>query len=267
MRTIAERSTAIIHIIWAITTQRCPTIISYITRGSTDETPAQIVAWFVTRLIFVLSESPGHVELTTYPHKCMKAQLITVAVGLIFNFTMAPVLAQSTFIFVNYAPGADIDAPVFDAAGNRLSGTNYLAILYGGPSPESLQPASTGNPVMSPVPFTYTPNGQEGYFGSGGFVIVNNVDCGAYAWLQVRAWDARLGATYDEVARLGLGGYGESALFYTYGGEIACSPTGRNSQALRGLESFSLRPIPEPGPWALLAFGAGFLCWRWRRKT
>ena len=140
-----------------------------------------------------------------------------------------------------------------------------MAILYGGPTPDSLLIAQVGNSDMPPQPFTYMPAGQSGYFFRGDFVSVDNVECGAFAWLQVRAWDSRLGATYDDVARLGLGGYGESTLFYTYGGE-GCSVTGRVPQRLRGLESFSLRPVPEPSTWALLGLGGGWLVWRCRRR-
>ena len=41
-------------------------------------------------------------------------------------------LSQSSFAFRNYNPGVGLDAPMFDEGGNRLFGTNYLAILYGG---------------------------------------------------------------------------------------------------------------------------------------
>ena len=180
-------------------------------------------------------------------------------------FIARSTFSQSTFGFFNYVPSVGLDAPVFDSDGNRLFGTDYLAILYGGPTPGSLEPAMVGNGPMAPHPFTRIVNNEAGYFGQGGFVSIDNVECGAFAWLQVRAWDARLGATYDDVAALGLGGYGESALFYTYGGE-GCSATGRNSQPLRGLESFSLRPIPEPSTWVMLALGGGLLFLRCRRK-
>jgi hypothetical protein len=171
-------------------------------------------------------------------------------------------LAQATFGFFNYVASVGLDAPVFDSEGNRVFGTNYLAVLYGGPSVDSLQLATDGNSSMDPQPIIRIINGQAGYFGQGGFVTIDNVPSGGYAWLQVRAWDARLGATYEDVARLGLGGFGESSLFYTYGGDLIA--TGRPSQPLRGLQSFSL--VPEPSTWALLAAGVGFLFWRWRRR-
>src|SRR5690242_16604028 len=74
--------------------------------------------------------------------------------------------AQSTFFFVNFVPGF-VDAPVFDAFGNPLSGTNYLAMLYGGDSVDSLQPATIPNSsqVITPVPFTYLKlPSSTGYF-------------------------------------------------------------------------------------------------------
>jgi hypothetical protein len=172
------------------------------------------------------------------------------------------VCAQATFLFRNYHL-LGVDAPVFDGQGNRLFGDSYVALLYGGPTTDDLQVAKAGDLTTSinPVPFLQTFNGQVGYFARPGQVAVVNVPPLAYAWLQVRVWDTRLGATYDEVASLGLGGYGQSALFYTYGGEVIA--TGIPPQPLRGLESFSL--VPEPSTWALLALGAGALFWKLQR--
>lgn len=114
--------------------------------------------------------------------------------------------SQSTFGFFNYVPSVGIDAPVFDAAGNRLFGSHYVAALYGGPTPDALTVAMAGLAPMQPSPFIRTFNGQTGYFAEGGFVQIDTVPSGGYAWLQVRAWDLRLGQTYEEVMQLGLGG-------------------------------------------------------------
>src|SRR6266571_5989858 len=161
---------------------------------------------------------------------------------------------QSTFIFSNYSP--PVNAPVFDASGGRLSGTNYVAVLYGGPSPDSLQLGS------NPVPFTFMPNGLTGYFRGSGSVEFDTVPCGGFAWLQVRAWDARLGSTYDDVVRLGLGGYGESNLFQAQGGN-ACPILPGLPNPLIGLQPFSLLPeVPEPGTLLLLFLGLPLLLLR-----
>ena len=191
----------------------------------------------------------------------MKPRLTTIA--LLSTILAQSAFSQATFRFSNYAPFAGIDAPIFDAAGNRLFGDNYVAVLYGGPTMDSLQLAMTGASSMAPVPMIRIENGQSGYFGTGGFVIIDTVPEAGYAWLQVRAWDNRLGATYEQVAGLGLGGYGQSPLFYTYGGGIP--PDGVPPTLLRGLQSFSL--VPEPGTWGLLALGAGVLCWKFRRRV
>ncbi|MGW8180685.1 MAG: PEP-CTERM sorting domain-containing protein, partial [bacterium] len=82
--------------------------------------------------------------------------------------------------------------------------------------------------------------------------------------LQVRAWDARLGDSYEEVEALGIGGYGESQPFFAQGGvpgQLLPDLPGE----LIGLQSFRLRAIvPEPSSGTLLALGIGVL---WCRLT
>jgi hypothetical protein len=85
--------------------------------------------------------------------------------------------------------------------------------------------------------------------------------------VQVRAWDARLAATYEEVVTLGIGGYGQSVLLHLTSGNLNV-PT--LPAPLVGLQSFSLLPvIPEPSTWALLALGGAGVClaaWRKRKR-
>ena len=162
---------------------------------------------------------------------------------------------QSTFVFDNYVPQAGLDAPVFDNSGNPLSGTNFVAVLYGGPTMDSLSLAKIGSSGMAPLAFTYFPNGKAGYFAEGDGVEIDNVPCGSSTWLQVRAWDARLGSSYEEVQNLGLGGFGESLLFQAQGGG-PCGGVPIPPKPLVGLQSFSLRAeVPEPGGLMLLIVG------------
>jgi hypothetical protein len=173
---------------------------------------------------------------------------------------------QSTFGFQNWIAGG-LDAPVFDSAGNRLAGTDYVAMLYGGPTVDMLVPARNDGTInaMSPVPFTYQPLGMSGYFREPLYVTVANVLPGATAWLQVRAWDTRLGATYEDVVALGIGGYGESNLFQKRGGDPEGGVPGL-PEPLIGLQSFSLLPvIPEPSSTALLLLGLSLLLRQCRR--
>src|SRR5690606_23497810 len=101
--------------------------------------------------------------------------------------------------------------PIFNANGVRLEGSRYVAELYGGLLPDSLTPAlnTLGNRVITPF---YMGIGA-GYF-QNVFVQLPGVVIGTPAWLQVRAWDTTLGATYEEALVHGQGGYGESILLY-----------------------------------------------------
>lgn len=190
----------------------------------------------------------------------MKINLLLTLLALNYSLSWA-VLGQSSFILRNHT-GASVDAPVFNADGIPLAGADYRAELWGSATPDSLTPLmiidqGSGREI---VPF-----GAGGYFSSSSaFLCVLTVPSGGYAWLQVRAWDARLGDTYEEAAGLAIGGYGESSLFYAKGGypEILGNPG-----LLIGLQSFSLRPVvPEPSTWALLALGGTALWWGVRRR-
>ena len=86
----------------------------------------------------------------------------------------------------------------------------------------------------------------------------------AFVWLEVRAWDARLGSTYEEVMALNRGGFGESPVFYAQGRSPFHEPPAAPAPLI-GLESFSLRAAPEPSIGALLALGGGVV-W-WMRRT
>jgi hypothetical protein len=189
--------------------------------------------------------------------------LIKIIVLLALAFCSNSCFGGASYAFHNYSTYFALDAPVFDAAGNRLEGTNYVAMLYGGRIADSLAPAwRMGVYPMAPVPFTdYSNSGQAGYFNSPGWVEVMTVGGSGTAWLQVRAWDSRLGRTYEEVVSLGLGGYGESNPFQAQGGSSGGQPA--FPAPLIGLQSFSLLPvIPEPSSIILFIFGLAFMLYR-----
>jgi len=203
---------------------------------------------------------------TRYSAETMKMHFIKLAC-ISINLMPAIVLAQSTFRFENFNAYAGIDAPVFDAAGNRLAGTDYAAELWGGAASDSLSPTLeffSGQRNIQP----FATGLAAGYFTSTKSMAVWQVFGGQSAWLQVRAWDTRLGSTYEAVQVLGLGGFGESQPFYAQGGNPLADPPDI-PKPLVGLQSFSLREVvPEPSTWALLTLGGATLCWlsRWRKR-
>lgn len=189
-----------------------------------------------------------------------------MAFGVVIGFAAQTlVYSQASFELVNHHSPV-VNAPIFDSGGVALAGQAYLAELWGAVTPDSLTPLTLfpqgGREI---VPFL-----SDGYFiptATTGDLVALTVAPRGWAWLQVRAWDARLGTTYEEAVARGLGGYGESPLFYAQGGDpfdLLGVPA-----PLVGLQSFSLRPeIPEPSAvWlALLGAAAWFLHLRCSRR-
>ena len=177
---------------------------------------------------------------------------IAVSGGMVFG--------QGWFDMQNFVPIYGVNAPVFNSDGTPLAGPDFRALLFGGPTTDSMQPATPyyGSSAVA----SFATGILAGYFFlTNEFVVVSGVPRGDLAWLQVVAWDARLGATYEEVVNLGIGGYGESPLFQARSGGGSTLPT--PPAALIGLQSFSLLPIvPEPSTALLLLLGLPWLLWR-----
>ena len=164
---------------------------------------------------------------------------------------------QGTFWLRNYVVLAGVeapvvDAPVYDAQGGLLNDPNYRVALYGGLDISSLRPAvnfNSVNPYRVPV--------QNGYFnGTSTTLVVGDTTPDLWTWVQVRAWDTTLGASYEDVVSRNIGGYGQSSILYCQGTLGPFDPLPQFPAPLIGLTSFSVSPVvPEPGASALLALG------------
>src|SRR5690348_5935648 len=118
--------------------------------------------------------------------------------SLLICFALVPIsfaLGQGTIKFDNLQPGLPLNAPVYLPDGvTKLSGSQYLAELLGGPSANSLSHVSSTGFL--------TGNGA-GYF-DGGTVVINSVPPGHTAWVQVDVWNTASGASFDQAKATGL---------------------------------------------------------------
>jgi hypothetical protein len=192
----------------------------------------------------------------------MRIRLL-LSLALVFSGTSLGALAQATFALDNYAPQLGLNAPVYDWTGSLLSGSEWRIELYGGAAVDSLAPAikidfnSRGITSLSRPGYFHTPSS---------FLSVLDVLPDRWAWLEVKVWDVELVATYEQASARGLGGYGESALFYAQGSYVLGSIP-EVPAPLIGLESFSvLQETPEPSTWALLLLGGAGMWWCRRRS-
>jgi hypothetical protein len=163
--------------------------------------------------------------------------------------------------------------PVLNSIGMPLTDTNFVAELWGSATPDSLAPLLVYNTI--PRKRLFAQFVRPGYFIGFGTVVVDNVPDGGRAWLQVRVWDIRLGATYEEVAARGIGGFGESPLFYGKGTrgpgcEPPCLPgdlTGLQSFKVRAMTGVLLRSIRREGSDVVLEWWPGFKKYRVQQSS
>lgn len=121
----------------------------------------------------------------------------------------------------------NLSVPVLDVDGmTPLSGSGYLAQLYAGPSLDLLRPAGQPTPFQSGV--------NAGYFVPETNTL-GNVMPGSNAVLQVCAWDASYGTSYEQAQALG-GSFGKSGILQVAAGGGDWPP-----QSLLGFQSFSLQ--------------------------
>jgi hypothetical protein len=126
-----------------------------------------------------------------------------------------------------FSSGISNEAPVFDIDGQtRLAGAGYLVQLYAGPTLETIRPA--GHPIPFRIGFL------AGFF-VGQVVRLANVAPGETAFVQVRAWEATRGTSYEEARAVG-GKFGRSEIL-----ELRTMPPQAPPVTLVGLQSFSLQ--------------------------
>ena len=122
--------------------------------------------------------------------------------------------------------GTTDPAPVYDVDGvTLLSGSNYVAQLYAGPSVERLRPVSAPTPFQSGL--------KAGYFYPQ-TVRIPTVGPGSNAIVQVRVWEWSKGSTYEEARAFG-GKFGQSDLLTVTLGSAEMPPA-----CLTGLRAFRL---------------------------
>lgn len=127
--------------------------------------------------------------------------LRTALCSMIGVFTGGVALGQGTIEFSN------LNAPFLDESGAPLTGTNYLAQLYAGDTADALIP------IGAPVSFL---TDKPGYFRS--VVSIPFAPYGAATWVQVRAWDATAGPTFEQAHDAGAWTAFSNTLFLNTGG-------------------------------------------------
>lgn len=144
-------------------------------------------------------------------------------------------LTAGTIYFVNRALIDDVDAPVYDEDGvTRLEGERFAVQLYASPIGGTLVAVGERRGFRS--------GSAAGYF-SGDRLVLPWLSGGEPAEVQVRAWEASAGDSY-EAAVMGGGKHGESATFTVVTGNRGSPPT--LPAPLVGLKSFALHRGEAP---------------------
>jgi hypothetical protein len=190
-------------------------------------------------------------------------KLVIVAIA---SFITASAFSQGTVLFNNRTGGAS--APIINANTGLAAGpAGFLAQLYYGTA-GTVDDSTLVSVANAPATFV-----QAGYVIQTSARVLNNgltIAGGADAAIQVRAWEAALGADWDTaLANWNSGGayagmvMGKSSIFNQKTGD-ASNPTVPPT-TLVNMASFTMVPVPEPSVIALGALGLAALLYR-RRK-
>lgn len=194
----------------------------------------------------------------------MKKTSSLIVAALLASAAFLP--AQGTFGTVNFNNRVlldSIDAPIYDltVGGTMLSGSGYLAQLYTGP-------AGTTEDKLVPTGaiVDFRTGLASGYLnvGTDGSRSIPNVLPGDDAVVQVRAWSANAGATYESALVSSAPGAkaGKSSMLLV---QTKASAIELPSNMI-GLQSFAIVAVPEPGVFALGAIGLVLLRLRARAR-
>jgi hypothetical protein len=169
----------------------------------------------------------------------MKSKRLFRVAGMILLSPLAvnTVLAQGVVSFNNNILPSPPDRLVRDSCGDPLTGTNYLAQLYYGatPNPDSL--------VADTLVSRFRPRGTEpsGTWLGGTRTLIGVGGVGTTVYLRVKVWDVLSGATFNQ-ARAAGGAWGESTVFpYTQTVTPAADDTW-----MKNFQGFSLAWPPCP---------------------
>ncbi|MCP5524155.1 MAG: PEP-CTERM sorting domain-containing protein [Verrucomicrobiales bacterium] len=190
------------------------------------------------------------------PHE-IGTRLCTLAMCLAATATL--LRADGMIAFNTKVAWAGINARVYDADGNPVSGAEYSAQLLWGLAADALAP------IGVPVPFYSDKDYKLGYVDGG---VVRVAETGAHGFVQMVAWATASGADYASALAAG-GPTGRSNIIPIWVGWDDINPTLPGE--LVGLEGFQLNRgqiIPEPSTFALGLMGLGVLrlCRQGRRR-
>ncbi len=200
----------------------------------------------------------------------MKKTLLTLAICVA---SVATIYAQGTVNFASF--GGGVNAPATSSlTGMRVEGTAFLAQLYFAPgvgASEDTLVAVLGTPAFfgtgSAAGYILTSTGGGTRSLTDGTTTVPG---GGAATIQIRAWEAALGASFEEAMANAPANtdrvLGRSNLVdLNSTGNPAASPPVL-AVNLVGLNPYMLMPIPEPSVLALAGLAAGALLLLRRRK-
>jgi hypothetical protein len=163
-------------------------------------------------------------------------------------------IGQGTINFYN--AGAEASR-----ADGSLAGSDVWGQIFGGPENT---PADSLTAMGTPVAFLDNAGVGTGIIFAGE-VTITGIPAGGVASVQMRAWTAASGNSWDEAIANPAGEIGSSNVNLSHPtGDPTASPPGTPVN-LAGLTPFQMQAVPEPSTWALLALGVGALALR-RRK-